>query len=609
MSANVGVNVVEVDGPTSPAVQPAATSVAALVGSTERGAPNRPVRVTSLEQFQARFGARRGSDLLPYALEGFFLNGGREAYVSRIVNPASVASSVMLLDRQAAAAATLRVVAGFRGTPDPGSWGDRLMLDVREDPRATTSLSADTAANATSAVLTSIEGFDVGRVARFTDAGSDFYRSITQVDPTTRTIEWADPVGPTLIAATASVVTAEFRLDIRYQATATANAAVVEQWRNLSMEPSSPDSAAGRLNDSFTGSRYVTVTDVSGTTAPGVENPAVATGVTLVGSSEPALVAADFFGDAAAETGFEALNTLQMQLLAAPDVHSLGPAGRTQVVNRALAYCANRGDCMFVGAGPDRGHRAGVAVARAPSDYVQPESEYLNSLESDSAAFRAAKVYGALYAPWIQVADPVGTGPAPTRFVPPDGHVLGVYARTDLERGIFKAPAGISALVRGTLGVAAEFTEVQHSELVEVGLVNGIRPQPGAGIIVAASRTLSTDTRWWFVSVRLLFNFVKSSLRDGLRFVRQEPHSESLRRSVRFQVVTPFLLGLWRQGAFGSDPPKQAFSVKCDAENNPSEEVDQGNFRVEIYFYPVKPAETVVIVVGQQPSGGFAREA
>jgi phage tail sheath protein FI len=79
MSANVGVNVVEVDGPTSPAIRPAATSVAAFVGRAERGLPNRPVRVTSPEQRAARFGGRRSSDLLPYALDGFFLNGGREA--------------------------------------------------------------------------------------------------------------------------------------------------------------------------------------------------------------------------------------------------------------------------------------------------------------------------------------------------------------------------------------------------------------------------------------------------------------------------------------------------------------------------------------------------
>jgi phage tail sheath protein FI len=120
---------------------------------------------------------------------------------------------------------------------------------------------------------------------------------------------------------------------------------------------------------------------------------------------------------------------------------------------------------------------------------------------------------------------------------------------------------------------------------------------------------LSTDTRWWFVNVRLLFNFVKSSLRDGIRFVRQEPHTEELRRMVRFNVVRPFLLGLWRQGAFGSDPADQVFTIKCDTENNPPAEVDLGNFKLEVYFYPVKPAETIIIVVGQQPGGSSAGEA
>ena len=129
---------------------------------------------------------------------------------------------------------------------------------------------------------------------------------------------------------------------------------------------------------------------------------------------------------------------------------------------------------------------------------------------------------------------------------------MGVYARTDLERGIFKAPAGNDALVEGALAVSANFTDAQHTDMVRNGWVNGIRNTAGLGIIVAASRTLSTDTRWWYVNVRLLFNFVKSTLRDGLRFVRQEPNSDTLRRSVRLNVVTPFLLGLWKQGAFGS---------------------------------------------------------
>src|SRR2546429_2222860 len=96
---------------------------------------------------------------------------------------------------------------------------------------------------------------------------------------------------------------------------------------------------------------------------------------------------------------------------------------------------------------PDR--NPGLTIHRALSEYTpQLESDYLNlTVKPFSEQFQANKVYGALYAPWIQVLDPVGTGPNPTRFIPPEGHVMGVYARTDQERGIFKAPAGNAAQV------------------------------------------------------------------------------------------------------------------------------------------------------------------
>ena len=237
------------------------------------------------------------------------------------------------------------------------------------------------------------------------------------------------------------------------------------------------------------------------------------------------------------------------------------------------------------------------------------ESDYVNRIKQFSAGFQAAKVYGAVYAGWIQVADPVASGTAPTLFIPNDGHVLGVFARTDQERGIWKAPAGSGAVVRGAQAICASFTDVQNTDLVRNGLVNPIRFETGSGITIAASRSLSSDTRWWFISTRLLFNFVKVSLREGLRFVRQEPNSGELRRNVAVNVVRPFLLNLWRQGAFGSDPADKVFTIKCDSENNPPAEVNQGNFRIEVYFYAVRPAETIVIVVGQQPTGATAGEA
>ncbi|XXT15210.1 hypothetical protein WME94_33665 [Sorangium sp. So ce429] len=606
MTMNVGVNVIEVDGRASPAIQPAQTSVAAFLGLTTRGVPDRPVRVSSPDQARERFGPPRGDAHLSFAVDGFFLNGGREAYINRIVGRGSRAASATLSNRATPAAPALRVSAGYRGSEDPGEWGNALRVDVRDDPKGRAGVPGGAGANAVQAVLDTVSGFQVGSVVVFQDGGTSVVRRLNGVDPGTRTVQWTTPIASAL-SSTTTATTVEFRLIVSHRPSPDGDFEVVEDWRNLSMEPDVADHGVTRINHAFTGSRYIVVTDVSGAALTEEEAPAVTSATALTQGGEVAPGTAELIGAASTRTGLYAFDGVQAQLLAVPDAHLLGAAGRTALVQSALDYCAARGDCMFVGSSPNRGAQPGV-VPRSPRDFTQMESAYLSAILADSAQFQARKVYGALYAPWIQVADPTSSGPTPTRYVPPDGHVMGVYARTDLERGIFKAPAGNAATVRGALDAAATFTDVQHTSMVKSGLVNGIRREPGLGVIIAASRSLSTDTRWWFVNVRLLFNFVKSSLRDGLRFVRQEPHSEELRRTVRLNVVTPFLLGLWRRGAFGSDPPDKVFTVKCDAENNPPSEVDLGNFNIEVYFYPVKPVETIVIVVGQQPSGAAAGE-
>jgi len=327
------------------------------------------------------------------------------------------------------------------------------------------------------------------------------------------------------------------------------------------------------------------VTDQHSTSGAGAGAPAVTPApVPLTGGSDGSTPSElDFMGDPAARTGLYAFDTVAIQLLCCPETTSAG------VASAALAYCAGRGDAMFIG--------------------TAPQGYDLEGIKTYAAPLRARKVYGALYAPWIQVINPLDTtGANPQLTIPPVGHVAGMFARVGEASGVWKAPAGDDAGLAFALGVEFDMTDTDHTDLVKNGGVNGVRAIPGSGIIVDASRTLSTDTRWLFVNVRRLFNFVKVSLRDGLRWVAQEPHDDELRRKVKFNVVTPFLLGLWRQGAFGSDPPAQVFTVICDQTNNPPEQVDQGNFTVEVYFYPVKPAETIVIIVGQQESSASASE-
>jgi hypothetical protein len=119
---------------------------------------------------------------------------------------------------------------------------------------------------------------------------------------------------------------------------------------------------------------------------------------------------------------------------------------------------------------------------------------------------------------------------------------------------------------------------------------------------------LSTNPLWLFVNVRLLFNYVKSSLKAGLRWVVQEPNDEALWNKVHYNSVRPFLMGLWRRGAFGPGSPDDVFTIKVDGENNPPANIQQGIFNVEVYFYPSRPAETIVITIGQQEGAGSASE-
>lgn len=420
----------------------------------------------------------------------------------------------------------------------------------------------------------------LGLAGSVPEAGVRVNRAVTAIAEPYRLISWTGGLAAALVPLAARIQSAEFDLAV------SVNGIEVERFESLSMQNGLPFSAPAVINDETSGSRYITAVDLNSASGAAEDVPAAIASATLTtaGADGSAPVDADYLGDPGARTGFHALDQESVQLLACPETTSPG------AVTAALAYCENRGDLMFVG--------------------TAPRLTPLQGVINYASAFRARKVFGALYAPWIQVLNPLDQdGTNPLRWIPPTGHVMGTYARISEARGVWKAPAGDEARLANALAVEFDMTDTDHTNLVRNGGVNGIRAVPGAGIIIDASRTLSSDTRWLFVGTRRLFNFIKVSVREGLRFVTQEPNSEALRRTVRFNTVTPFLLGLWRQGAFGNDPPDRVFTVVCDASNNPPAEVAIGNFRIEIYFYPVKPAESIVITVGQQESAASADEA
>jgi hypothetical protein len=725
MVFNIGINVIETDGSAAPAIAGAPTSVAGFILRSRRGPTDQAVRVSNLRQFTTRFGSYYRDFVGAYCVDGFFLNGGQEAYIARVLGSGSAAASVTLQGRNGSN--TLRLTAGYRGTSEHGIWGNDLYVSVQDNPIFSTLLAADLAGNqparlqggaiaapidlsvasgnpprtlviaidtpATNIAVTldnttlpvpaqattqdivdainaqagqrvvaaveaggillvsrrkganstldltstanttltllgfvpasatdsgaastnpsytqvqvdSIAGFQVGNWVRLEDGISQNWHQITnlleQDDGTGNPqyfVQWAEPPeaerNEYRTADSAALSTCEFDLVIQQLTAADPNPQTVESWEKLTLDASQPNYAVLRVNDPFSGSAYIVLSDLNPGTFDGRDVPSPGGGVRL-GIATPSTntltrVAGDDGSPPATgdyRSALSRFDTTAIQLLATPE---LMPDGVLRAVTRsAIDYCAEKGDCMFVG--------------------HTPANRDVDGAKAFGQDFRAAKVYGALYWPWITVTDPIGAGSNPTRDIPPTGHVMGVYARIDQTRGVWKAPAGNEAVVRGALAVERNITDADHTDLVKNGSINGIRLIRGAGIVIDASRTLSTDTRWLYVNIRLLFNYVKASLREGLRWVKQEPNRETLWNKIKFNAVTPFLLRLYQAGAFGSGSPSEVFTVICGPENNPPDEIALGNLRVEVYFYPARPAETILIIVGQQESGASANE-
>ena len=215
--------------------------------------------------------------------------------------------------------------------------------------------------------------------------------------------------------------------------------------------------------------------------------------------------------------------------------------------------------------------------------------------------------YAALYYPWVRVFDPLSKK---RTNVPPSGYMCGIYARSDIERGVHKAPA--NEIVRGALGleefdgVKRVITKGQQDVLNPLG-VNCIRAFRGRGIRVWGARTISSDSLWKYINVRRLFIFLEESIEDGTQWVVFEPNNEKLWARVR-QTITQFLTRVWRDGALMGTTPGEAFFVRCDRTTMTQDDIDNGRLIVLIGVAPVKPAEFVIFRIAQWQGGSAATE-
>ncbi|MFJ4966486.1 Phage tail sheath protein [Streptomyces sp. ADI96-02] len=294
--------------------------------------------------------------------------------------------------------------------------------------------------------------------------------------------------------------------------------------------------------------------------------------------------AGSYIGSTAARTGLSGLEAIEeITMVAVPDLMSAYQRGAIDAEGVKSVQLALVAHCETMG---DR-----VAILDPLPDL---NAQQVRDWRQDYSSFDSK--YAGLYWPWVKVMNPLEKR---AEFIPPSGHVAGVWARNDDTRGVHKAPA--NEVMRGVLSPALSVTKGEQAILNPIG-VNCIRTFPGQGVRIWGARTLSSDPEWRYLNVRRLFNYVEKSILEGTNWVVFEPNDRYLWEGVS-RTVTAFLTRVWRSGALFGRSPAEAFFVRCNEENNPPENRDAGILTIDIGIAPVKPAEFVVFRLSQYAPG------
>ncbi len=297
----------------------------------------------------------------------------------------------------------------------------------------------------------------------------------------------------------------------------------------------------------------------------------------------PQVQSSHFSGNVADRSGLEGLEVAEdVTMVCCPDLMAAYQAGAIDKEGVKAVQLAMIAHCERMG---DR-----VAILDPLPDLSPQDVKRWREAETNYDS-----KYAVLYYPWIKVA-----GNGRSMAIPPCGHLAGIYARNDNERGVHKAPA--NEVVRGALEAIIQVTKGEQDVLNPQG-INCIRSFTGRGLRVWGARTLSSEADWRYINVRRLFNYIEKSIEHGTQWVVFEPNDPDLWARVK-RDVTAFLTGAWRDGMLFGRAPEEAFFVKCDEENNPQDVRDRGQLFIDIGLAPVKPAEFVIFRLSQWAGGG-----
>ena len=292
------------------------------------------------------------------------------------------------------------------------------------------------------------------------------------------------------------------------------------------------------------------------------------------GSDGNAPSSTDYAGEADetnGSTGFAALENIEDIAIVMAPAAAQDASVHQAVVNEMLIHCQKMR------------YRIGIVDSE--------EGMALSEIRNFRSQFNSDRL--ALYYPWVQLPDPAGTPQVIN--VPPAGFVAGVYARTDVERGVHKAPANTPVL--GALRFAQDINTFQQ-DVLNPNHINCLRSFPGRGHLIWGARTLSTDPEWKYVNVRRYFMYLERSIEKSTQWVVFEPNAEKLWANIR-ATVEGFLYNEWSNGRLMGATPDEAFFVRCDRSTMTQNDLDNGRLVCLIGVAPIKPAEFVVFRIGQ----------
>ena len=542
------------------------TSTAGFIGMAEKGKTvGTPEFVTSFADFNRKFGGYLPESTygeyryLAYAVEQFFANGGSRCYVMRTVASDAAVASV--------SANGITIAA-----KNPGKWGNEIKVTAVAAPKGKTAVLEATGDDATGKVYTVANGsaFAEGDTIVIRNNGKvTGYNKIAMAQGNTITL--AVPVKEDLVdknpVPKKTISVCEMNVEVTYRD-------AVELYEGVSLNVSSASyiakvMAKSELVDVTAGETKDAVNPLSVFTAAADPEKAV---IFLAGGSDGGKkgITDDVFmgvdGGPGKRTGLAAFKELNnVSIMAIPGVTS--PAVQLALV----AHCANTG--------------ASFAVLDVPQDLVKPQDVLVHREKIDSD-------YAAMYHPWIQIYDALNKKPA---YIPPSGAVCGIYARTDNERGVHKAPA--NEVVYNCIGLSCLYNKAEQDILNPAG-VNLIRALPGQGIRVWGARTCSSNSLWKYVNVRRLFIYLEESIKSQTNWAVFEPNDEMLWARVG-RTIRAFLRDMWRNGALVGTTEDQAFFVNIGRDTMSQNDILNGRLICEIGVAPSRPAEFVIFRITQ----------